>query len=323
LFCVAGVKGASAQVDRFTPYEELEIHKSDPALQQAAANAPCKNASVAARLAWLAEDVTEATAALDYLRNEINKLQSQRYDLMSKYENIGGRYDGNGKFAIRTSSGPDTLDVPKLRDLEKEIDGLSKLVDEVSDRRRADSNEIDALNAKPPCVPTGTPPPPKPGPPTGGGNPPPKPAPAPQVFPTHRTTTCAQCQHLADLLNDAADKYAQARNRHDPDQATFLSDMQRYARELDNCEKACHEHGLAPRRASHAACREDQPCAGEGVTLPANTSSRQVSQPAGSGGQTVVIPGGDEHPPDEGPQNPTQPVTPDVPFPHDDGPPPH
>ena len=109
---------------------------------------------------------------------------------------------------------------------------------------------LNALNALPECpVEPVTPPPP----------PPPRPEPQPQPQPqpggvihppgvtaTHRETTCPRCQPIAAKLNQAADNYALAVNRHDPDQTVFRQQMSEYSNELDQCERQCAPGGNVP-----------------------------------------------------------------------------
>ncbi|MBV9015789.1 MAG: OmpA family protein [Alphaproteobacteria bacterium] len=101
--------------------------------------------------------------------------------------------------------------------------------------------QLRKLNGLPPC-PATTPqtalPPPQPPPP-----------PAPPV--DHVKAICPTCQHWADDYNRAADNYAEAVRRHDPDQFVFLRRMQEAARQLHDCDETqellrrCQE-GLLP-----------------------------------------------------------------------------
>jgi uncharacterized protein YkwD len=100
-----------------------------------------------------------------------------------------------------------------------------------------DYRQLAATLQKKKCPQPTTTPPPNGSPPSGGPAPPKLPR---AVTPTHRTTFCAKCQPLADELNKAADNYADAVRRNDPDQAHFRSEMSRLAGELDFCERACH-----------------------------------------------------------------------------------
>jgi len=103
-------------------------------------------------------------------------------------------------------------------------------------------DRLEALYALPNCPEPATPPPPPPRPepqppvsqPQPGGLHP------PGVTATHRETACPRCQPIAAKLNQAADNYALAVNRHDPDQTMFRQQMSEYSGELDQCERQCN-----------------------------------------------------------------------------------
>ena len=70
--------------------------------------------------------------------------------------------------------------------------------------------------------------------------------PLPKVHAVHRQTTCSACQGLANQLNDAIDRLAQAKSRHDPDQSEFAAEVARLSKDLDLCEQVlCAEHAGA------------------------------------------------------------------------------
>jgi hypothetical protein len=104
--------------------------------------------------------------------------------------------------------------------------------------------DLEAVLEKRTCPPPQTPPPPPPPPPPNTGPPHPASPLPPPVSPTHRTTSCVPCQPLVDELNAAADAYAAAVRRHDPDQAHFRAEMARLAAALDDCEKHCKDASL-------------------------------------------------------------------------------
>ena len=96
------------------------------------------------------------------------------------------------------------------------------------------------VDPTPPSPPPPQPPQPQPPIPPGGAKLP------GAVTVTHRTTHCAQCQGIANALNQAADNYAAAVQRHDPDQIEFSREMTAYARALDGCEAQCAPVGTVP-----------------------------------------------------------------------------